>query len=118
MIAGCLLVACNNQKSNTATVQFHSQYGGDPGKQTVNIGSYIVEPNLKEDSNKYLVGWYRDNKFTQRFDFSDPITENLNLYARWGDAIEFDYTYHSGGTNNTIKFGMRNQDFVSQGSSL
>lgn len=106
MIASCLLVACNNQKSNTATVQFHSQYGGDPGKQTVNIGSYVIEPILREDSNKYLVGWYRDDKFTQRFDFSNPVTENLNLYARWGGAIEFDYTYHSGGTSNTIKFAM------------
>ncbi|MCQ2795461.1 MAG: leucine-rich repeat domain-containing protein [Bacilli bacterium] len=105
LFATCLLVGCN-QKSTTVTIQFHSQYGGDIGKQTVNIGDYIVEPNLVEDSNQYVIGWYRDDKFTQRFDFSDPVTEDLNLYARWGGAIEFDYTYHSGGTKDTIKFGI------------
>lgn len=38
--------------------------------------------NLELDGYKFM-GWYSDKKFTKKFDFLEPITNDANIYAKW-----------------------------------
>lgn len=42
----------------------------------------ITEPNT-ERPYYTIDGWYRDDKFTNRFSFDEYITSDLKLYAKW-----------------------------------
>ncbi len=39
-------------------------------------------PVLSEDDYVFM-GWYEDKKFTKRFDFSNCLTDDVTVYARW-----------------------------------
>lgn len=57
---------------------------GDPDiTQTVPDGGKAVEPeDLVKDGYK-LDGWYTDSALTKPFDFSQPIKNDVHVYAKW-----------------------------------
>ena len=44
-----------------------------------------------------LVGWYTDEACTAAYDFTQPVTESVTLYAKWVAAPR--YYYNSGSTD-------------------
>lgn len=46
-----------------------------------------------------LVGWYTDEACTAAYDFAQPVTDNITLYAKWEAAPR--YYYNSGTTTDT-----------------
>lgn len=34
-------------------------------------------------ANKAFVGWYIDKEFTKEYDFNTPVTQDVDLYAKW-----------------------------------
>ena len=46
-----------------------------------------------------LVGWYTDEACTAAYDFTQPVTESVTLYAKWEAAPR--YYYNSGTTTDT-----------------
>lgn len=46
-----------------------------------------------------LVGWYTDEACTAAYDFTQPVTDNITLYAKWEAAPR--YYYNSGTTTDT-----------------
>ncbi len=34
-------------------------------------------------------GWYEDKDFETEYEFGTPVTEDLNLYAKWGYVVEY-----------------------------
>ena len=52
--------------------------------QNVANGGLAVEP-LVENDGHFLQGWYQDSNKTIPYDFYQPVTGHLNLYAKWGD---------------------------------
>lgn len=60
------------------------------------IGDYIdVQAPSYEDTGMFFTGWYADSQLTEKYDFSQPITGDVNLYARLisYDDVATIYTY-------------------------
>jgi putative uncharacterized protein (fragment) len=73
---------------------------------TVSHGTAVPEndpPVTPENGNYTFVGWfYKDANGTEHaFDFSMPVTKDLNLYAKWSSNTLVKYT---------IKYAVRNKD--------
>lgn len=79
------------------TVTFNSNGGSDvPGQIRANTAA------TKPDSRKAgytLVGWYTDEACTAAYDFTQPVTDSVTLYAKWEAAPR--YYYNSGTTTDT-----------------
>ena len=54
-----------------------------PAPQTVKSGEKAAEPVAPERKGYTFDGWYKDAACTQLYSFSDPVTRNLELYAKW-----------------------------------
>ena len=62
----------------------------DPvGWQVVEPGKCAIEPEPPYQDGKEFLGWYTEFTGDVKFDFSTPITGNINLYARFVDATPF-----------------------------
>ena len=61
------------------------------------------DPPKHPDSDKYkFVGWfYMDGDTEKAFDFSMPVTQDLNLYAKWSSNVLMEYTIHYKLTDGT-----------------
>ena len=59
------------------------------GWQVVEPGKCAVEPEPPAQEGKEFLGWYTEFNGGVKFDFSTPITGNINLYARFVDATPF-----------------------------
>ena len=83
----------------TGDVEVYGAYGyvvalcfgiDDPvGWQVVEPGKCAVEPEPPAQEGKEFLGWYTEFTGGVKFDFSTPITGNINLYARFVDATPF-----------------------------
>lgn len=73
-------------------------YVGDTGsnEQTVNHRELARKPDTPSNGNYTFVGWfYKDDDGTEHaFDFSMPVTKNLDLYAKWSSNKLMEYTIH------------------------
>ena len=68
---------------------------GDTGSnvQTIAHGTTAVKPKDPENGNYTFVGWfYKDNGVEKAFDFSMPVTQDLDLYAKWNSNRLVEYT--------------------------
>lgn len=55
-----------------------------PAPQQVRSGECAVEPEMYPVRSGFgFDGWFADDKLSEDFDFSTPITHDLNLYASW-----------------------------------
>ncbi|MBR2152001.1 MAG: InlB B-repeat-containing protein [Clostridia bacterium] len=68
--------------------------------QVVEAGSTAIEIAEPAQEGKVFLGWYTEFEGGEKFDFSTPITKNINLYARFEDEI------------STIKYGDVNNDNI------
>lgn len=69
---------------NKYTVQFVSDYGSF-ADQTVEHGKPIGtgKPTIPPVEGFTFDGWYADATYTTEFDFTQPITSNTTVYAKW-----------------------------------
>lgn len=65
------------------TVQFNSNGGSDTASQSVERNSSATEPKAPTKSGFVFDGWYTDANLTQKYSFSNKVTRNLTLYAKW-----------------------------------
>lgn len=57
---------------------------GTPNSSTViTEGSTFATPIDPQKNNYLFCGWYTDNSFNYKYDFSRPIDSNLTLYAKY-----------------------------------
>ena len=77
--------------------------GTESNVQTVNHRKPATEPDTPSNGNYTFVGWfYKDADGTEHaFDFSMPVTKDLNLYAKWSSNKLVPYT---------IKYAVQNKD--------
>lgn len=68
---------------DTFTVTFYSNDGSSIASQQIAHGATVVKPQNPVKPNNTFVGWYRDADLTVEWDFSTPMTENIQLYAKW-----------------------------------
>lgn len=81
-----------------------SNVGSELGTWTVSHGKTVENPPENPSKGEYtFVGWfYKDADGTEHaFDFSMPVTKDLDLYAKWSSNTLVEYT---------IKYAVRNED--------
>ena len=66
------------------TVTFDSRGGSDIPAQTVEAGKPAEKPAVPTRQGYRFGAWYLDEGLTRLWNFSDPVMQNMTLFARWG----------------------------------
>ncbi len=81
--------ASSTSSSIDTTVSYTITFESNGGSEVAPIKVYKNEiPTPPEDPVKdgqYFWGWYSDQWLVVQYYFDTPLTENLTLYAKWGD---------------------------------
>lgn len=69
------------------TVVYDYNYEGAPEAVTVKVpyGTVMTEPEEPTRDGLEFTGWYTDKRCKKPFTFGSPLTEDLKLYAGWGE---------------------------------
>jgi uncharacterized repeat protein (TIGR02543 family)/prepilin-type N-terminal cleavage/methylation domain-containing protein len=100
----------NNEPINYS-ISFNTNGGNNVSNQTVELGYQAVEPPIPTKEGYTFGGWYLDEECTQLYDFTNPITGEITLYAKWIENAKPTYTvtFNSNGgssvSNQTIEEG-------------
>ena len=68
---------------NQYTVQFISEHSDAPTSQNVPYNGTATYPGELRAEGYTFGGWYTDDTYSTKFDFSTPITGNTKVYAKW-----------------------------------
>lgn len=71
------------------TVTFITDGGSSVDSQTVLKGDSAIEPDDPTKDTYVFDGWYIDDQATEPYDFSEAVTGNLTLTARWKPDVDF-----------------------------
>lgn len=80
-------------------------YNNDTPNKVVqlDVNEILTQPIDPSHGGKSFAGWYTDSIFTNKWNFANPVTEDMTLYARWESpviTIKYDVIFNSnGGTN-------------------
>lgn len=78
---------------------FNSNGGGSIESQLITEGSVAARPNDPERKGHTFKGWFTDSTFAVEYDFSDVVTGNTTVIAKW-EINEYTISFHTqGGTN-------------------
>lgn len=80
------------------TVTFNSNGGSDVPEQ-IRANAAATKPADPTRSGYVFAGWYTDEACTAAYDFTQPVTDSVTLYAKWEAAPR--YYYNSGTTTDT-----------------
>ena len=74
------------------TVRLHPRNGDDERTLYIPKGSVLARPEDPTKAGKRFAGWYTDAGFTTPYDFTQSVTQDLDLYAKWADGavVTFD----------------------------
>lgn len=64
-------------------VSFITEHGKTPTSQNVPYNKTATNPGELTAEGYTFDGWYTDNTYSTKFDFSTPITSNTTVYAKW-----------------------------------
>ncbi len=80
------------------TVAFETN-GGTAVPSQIYANKPVTAPTVSR-AGYALVGWYTDEACTAAYDFTQPVTESVTLYAKWEAAPRY---YYNSGTTETGK---------------
>ena len=90
------------------TVTFISNGGPEVEPQIVNDGETATRPSSFSRTGYSFHGWYTENEFVNKFDFTTPITSNITLYAFF-EIKTFKVNFHAHGgsavDSQTVNYG-------------
>ena len=67
------------------TVTFNSNGGSKVASQKVAHGKKAVLPDEPTKEGYKFEGWFSDSALTKPFEFNDPITDDIMVYAKWSE---------------------------------
>ncbi len=70
--------------------------------QTVEYNDYAIQPTDPTWDGHIFKGWYKDENFTDEFDFTTKITAATKVYAKWADAYTVTLKYQDGATADEL----------------
>ena len=90
------------------TVSYDLGYEGAEGETlTVKKDSKVERPADPTRENYNFENWYADESLTTAFDFSDPITADTTIYAKWlENAVYYDVSFelnYAGAVKATVQ---------------
>ena len=68
---------------NTYTVSFDSVGGSSVDVETADYETPVTKPEDPTKTGYTFVGWYTDEACTNAYDFSQPLTKDMTLHAKW-----------------------------------
>lgn len=68
---------------NKYTVKFVSEHSDAPDSQNVPYNKTATNPGELTAEGYTFDGWYTDDNYSKKFDFTKPITSNTTVYAKW-----------------------------------
>ena len=69
--------------ANDYYVSFVTEHGDPPTSQNVKYNGTADDPGTLTEEGYTFDGWYTDDTYTTKFDFTQPITSNTTVYAKW-----------------------------------
>lgn len=82
MPSGDIIITAVTERPNFS-VTFSSNGGSSVAAKVVANGDAVAKPEVPVWAGRGFAGWYLDEECTQKYDFTQPVTGNLELYARW-----------------------------------
>lgn len=81
-------------QNDDCVVKFET-FGGDAYEDvTVKKGELLEEPMIPTNGSKYFQGWYKDDKFSKKWNFEkDVVKGNMTIYACFVARYNVDYYY-------------------------
>ena len=64
-------------------VSFITEHGKTPTSQNVPYNEPANDPGTLTAEGYTFIGWYTDDTYDTEFDFTQPITGNTTVYAKW-----------------------------------
>lgn len=64
-------------------VRFITEHGKTPTSQNVKYNGTANDPGTLTEEGYTFIGWYADEDHKTKFDFTQPITGNTTVYAKW-----------------------------------
>ncbi|WP_336636402.1 InlB B-repeat-containing protein [Lysinibacillus fusiformis] len=96
-------------KAQTYTVSFNTDGGSTVSNQSVAHGGKATMPQVEPTKAGYTFeGWYTDAGHTQAYDFTNVITENTTIYAKWNEqtyTVSFNTDGGSTVSNQSVAHG-------------
>ena len=86
----------------TYTVCFEYNNGGLSKTESVEYGKTVSEPSAPSREGYRFEGWYTNSAYSEMYEFSNPVKQNLILYAKWK------------GEENTITFESNGGTYIPQ----
>lgn len=87
-----------NGVSGAWTVTFNTD-GGSTVAEQIRANAPATKPSEPTKDGYDFGGWYTDEACTAAYDFTQPVTDSVTLYAKWEAAPR--YYYNSGTTTDT-----------------
>ena len=75
------------------TVTFNTDGGSAVDSQSVESGKMAIKPEDPTLEGSWFLGWYGDKDLTKEFDFTSPITNNTEVYAKWSYKFYAKYQF-------------------------
>ena len=72
------------------SVVFDARGGNGGGTQSIPLGDKASDPGDPYMDGYRFTGWFVDEECTLYFDFDDPITESITVYAGWEKVLVSD----------------------------
>lgn len=69
--------------ANDYYVSFVTEHGDPPTSQNVKYNGTANDPGKLSEDGYTFIGWYTDDTYDTEFDFTQPITGNTTVYAKW-----------------------------------
>ena len=69
--------------ANDYEVSFITEHGDAPASQNVKYNGTADDPGTLTAEGYTFIGWYADDTYSTEFDFTQPITGDTKVYAKW-----------------------------------
>lgn len=89
-----------NGVSGAWTVTFNTNGGTPEPESQIRANLPATKPDDPTKEGYNFGGWYTDEAFTTAYDFTQPVTDNVTLYAKWEATPRY---YYNSGTTETGK---------------
>ncbi|MBQ9786107.1 MAG: InlB B-repeat-containing protein, partial [Clostridia bacterium] len=77
------LFEINSANLSSSVVTFDSNGGSDISSQTVTPTTKLEYPTVPTRNHYVFTGWYTEKSCENLFNFTDPVFEDMTLYAGW-----------------------------------
>lgn len=87
-------------ESDTARIDFETNGGSKINQSEVAFGDKLSKPADPTKEGYTFAGWYVDEDLTTAYDFSQEVTEDMVLYAKWTKNSDPQNPNNGGNNNN------------------